>query len=64
MYTDFVVWHNNYSILATNVNPLMVPSSGAVTAEDIWLLLQPLLLKTLLRPLLALLPKPHALPKL
>ena len=36
MYTDFRVWCNNYGILATNVNPVMVPHSGAVTAGDNW----------------------------
>ena len=35
-YTDFRVWCNNYGILATNVNPVMVPHSGAVTAGDNW----------------------------
>ena len=31
-YTDFRVWRNNYGILiATNLNPVMVPHSAAVT---------------------------------
>ena len=34
MYTDFRVWRNNYGILATNVNPVTVLLSGAVTAGD------------------------------
>ena len=33
-YTDFCVWRNNYDILATNVNPVMAPRCGAVTAGD------------------------------
>ena len=32
MYTDFHVWRNNYGILATNVNLVMAPHSGTVTA--------------------------------
>ena len=33
-YTDFHVWRNNYGILATNINQVMAPHSGAVTAGD------------------------------
>ena len=29
-YTDFCVWRNNYSILATNLNPVTAPHSGAL----------------------------------
>ena len=36
MYMDFRVWRNNYGILATNVNPVTAPWSGAITAEDNW----------------------------
>ena len=31
-YIDFCVWRNNYGILATDVNPVAAPHSGAVTA--------------------------------
>ena len=36
MYTDFRVWRNNYGILATNVNPVTAPRSGAVTQAVAW----------------------------
>ena len=32
-YTDFCVWRNNYGNLATNVNPVTAPHSGAVTTS-------------------------------
>ena len=32
-YMDFCVWRSNYGILATNVNPVTMPRSGAVTAS-------------------------------
>ena len=35
MYTDFRVWHNNYGILATNVNPVMAPLSGGTVATGL-----------------------------
>ena len=30
---DFRVWHNNYGILATNINPVTAPHSGTVTDQ-------------------------------
>ena len=35
MYTDFRVWHNNYGILTTNVNPVTAPHSGAVAEPTV-----------------------------
>ena len=30
------VWHNNYGILATNINLVTAPGSGTVTVGDNW----------------------------
>ena len=33
LHVDFHVWRNNYSILATNVNSVTAPHSGAITTS-------------------------------